>query len=181
MMSNDVIDEVFHRLYGQPCWQVTRGWGTFITLEFGRPSLEVREPRVPGGATGPGALTREERRRVWVRGQWHLWIYCCDWQVVTGNKRIGHSNLKGSSKKPIDRGAFELDGQKLMRVSVNPSEGSSLFEFDLGSRLETRPYDDSEQWMLYEPSGYVFTYRADGLYSHQPGDTPPDETVWQRV
>ena len=65
-------------------------------------------------------------------------------------------------------------------VTMEPSRGTSVFIFDLGSRLETMPYDqDSTQWMLFEPDGYVYCYRADGYYSHQPGNTLPDQKVWK--
>jgi hypothetical protein len=102
----------------------------------------------------------------------------CGFIPVHG-KRIGHSNLKGSSKRPIQRAADELDGQRLIQVSVDPRNANTIFEFDLGSRLETKPYDEtSDQWMLFEPSGNVFTLRADSNYSHEPDDTHPDDTIW---
>ena len=51
----------------------------------------------------------------------------------------------------------------------------SIFEFDLGGKLEVLPnYKDYEKtvdlWLLYEPSGYVLTLRADGKYKRAPGD-----------
>lgn len=174
------IEEVFRRLYGQPCWSARSGCGGFLTMEFGKPSLKIREPRTPRATDSAAIAKHYARRIVNVRGQWHLWIHSCAWQVVTSGKRIGHSNLKGFSKRPIDRAAQELDGQKLVRVSVHPKSAKTVFEFDLGSHLETRPYDqDGDQWLLFEPSGYVLTLRSDRHYSHQPGNTPPDQTVWK--
>jgi len=179
-MPDDPVEEFFHRLYGHPCWNAKSGYGGFLTMEFGKPSLKVRESRIPRATDSAATARYPARRIVTVRGQWHLWIHSCVWRVVTDGKRIGHSNLKGSSKRPIDRAAQELDGQKLVRVSVHPKSSKTIFEFDLGSRLETRPYDqDSDQWLLFEPSGHVFTLRGDRHYSHQPGNTPPDQTVWK--
>lgn len=179
-MIDDPVEEVFRRLYGQPCWNARSGYGGFMTMEFGKPSLTIREPRAPRPDASPAAAKHAARRIVTVQGQWHLWIHSCAWRVVTNEKRIGHSNLKGYSKRPIDRAAQELDGQKLLRVSVHPKSSKTIFEFDLGSRLETRPYNqDGDQWLLYEPSGYVLALRGDRQYSHQPGNTPPDETVWK--
>ena len=59
----------------------------------------------------------------------------------------------------------------------------TVFEFDLGGRLETFPYSETteesepeEQWMLFQPSGMVFTFRSDGKYSHQMGnDRTPEK------
>jgi hypothetical protein len=37
-------------ILGKPCWNVKRGHGSFLTLEFGQPHLVVWEPlRVPSG------------------------------------------------------------------------------------------------------------------------------------
>ncbi|HEY4721949.1 MAG TPA: hypothetical protein VII92_08890, partial [Anaerolineae bacterium] len=71
----------------------------------------------------------------------------------------------------------------LVRVTVNESF-ISVFEFDLGGRLEAIPNTEayettSDLWLLYEPSGYVFTLRADGKHSHTPGNAPTDEEKWQ--
>lgn len=91
----------------------------------------------------------------------------------------GDSDLEGSTKERIDLAAAELDSQKLTGISVDPTLGKSTFYFDLGSRLETFPYEpDTEQWLLHEPSGWVLTYRSDGYYSHQPGNTPPARKMW---
>lgn len=58
---------------------------------------------------------------------------------------------QSTSKPSIQRAADILDGQKLVRLSIRQREARSLFEFDLGGKLETRPYDyHSEQWFFYE-------------------------------
>jgi hypothetical protein len=177
----NAIEACFQPLYGRPCWDAKSGFGSFMTMEFGEPHLEIREPRVAVFSKSKRAQQLLARRLVTVRGEWHLWIYCCEWHVYTGHKLVGDSALESSSKRRIVRAARELDGQKLVSVTVDPSCGGSTFRFDLGSRLETRPYEDSEQWMLFEPSGEVLTYRADGCYSHHPGDTPRDEVRWMTL
>lgn len=149
-----------------------------MTLEFGEPHLHIQEPReVPAGAS-ERVRKLLSRRHVIVRGQWHLWIYCCAWEVYTGDTLIGDSDLEGSTKERIELGAAELNGQRLMRVDLDPGHGTSVFHFDLGSRLETRPYEHSKQWMLYRPDGTVLSYRADGWYSLHRSDCPPDEYEW---
>lgn len=65
-------------------------------------------------------------------------------------------------------------------MTVGPQGKASVFEFDLGSRLEAKPYNQtSDQWLLFEPSGYVFSLRGDGYYSHNPGDMLPDEKQYK--
>jgi len=177
-MAN-VIESMFRPIYGLPCWNVQSGYGSFLTLEFGDPSLVIDEPQTTRLFRSLRVRRQFARRHVSVRGAWHLWIYCCEWRVTTNGKLIGDSDPEGSTKRRIKRGAAELDGQKLLQVSVNPADQSTVFEFDLGSRLATKPYNsDSEQWYFSEPNGMVLTYRADGKYSHSPDATPPDKTEW---
>ena len=180
MSKNSVIERVFQPLYDKSCWNVSSGYGSFLTLEFGDPHLVTSDPEEARPEWSASMRKRHARRRIHVRGKWHLWIYCCQWNVFTGDKLVGDSALESSSKRRIVRGAKELDGQKLVRVEIDPAHGGSAFTFDLGSRLETAPYDtDSDQWKLYEPSGKVFCYRADGMYSHQRGSTPPSREKYQ--
>lgn len=173
------IEASFQPLFGLPCWNAKPSYGSFMTMEFGEPHLEIREPSAPKPDASEVVRKLLTRRHVVVHGEWHLWIYCCKWQVLAGKKRRGHSALLSSSKQPIRRAAADLDGQSLVSVVVDPSKGTSVFAFDLGSRLETTPYNDSIQWYLYEPSGFVLSYRADGRISYQPGDTPPNKERWE--
>src|SRR4029450_2184389 len=36
-----------HPLHGLPCWNVRRGFASFMTFEFGNPHLDVMEPKEP--------------------------------------------------------------------------------------------------------------------------------------
>ena len=158
------LDRWFRPVLGRPCWGVRRGWGSFLTLEFGRPRLLVREPV----SDLEKFSTKEARelfqlRQVTVRGQWHLWIYCCDWTVHHRGRLVGDS----SSPRRIDRAAWYLDGQKLVDVSLAPRGARVHLTFDLGAVLTTVPYSRrEEQWMLYEPGGNVLTFRADRHYCY---------------
>jgi hypothetical protein len=111
-----------------------------------------------------------------VRGRWHLWIYCCEWQVRARDRIIGD----WTTPRRIERAARELNGQKLQDVTVNERGACTRFVFDLGAELETKPYDRlSEQWFLYEPGGRVLTWRADGRYQYGSGSS--NRLRWRRV
>ena len=74
--------------------------------------------------------------------------------------------------------ADALEGKNFANMLVDPDEGVSIFLFDDATSLVTEPYDrESEQWLLYEPSGNVLTYRFDGKCQYQPGDKP-DTDRW---
>jgi hypothetical protein len=42
-----VFAETFSKLYGLPCWDVKPGLFPSLTLEFGEPHLDIREPEPP--------------------------------------------------------------------------------------------------------------------------------------
>jgi hypothetical protein len=175
----DPIGSVFADVIGKPCWLAKRGYGSFLTFEFGEPHLHIREPRESDSESE--ALRRmHARRRVQVRGDWHLWIYCCDWKISRGTERFARHS---SRDETIAAGIMELDGQILTDVDVDPLTAATTFSFDLGGQLRTKrwknkktPYD---QWMLYAPDGNVLTWRDDAHYSWQPADA--ETARWDRL
>jgi hypothetical protein len=150
-----------------------------MTFEFGLPELIIREPSpAPSGASSE-MKARYARRLVTLRGSWHLWIYCCNWQITLNGVLAAHSE---SSDGRIAHAASGLDGQKLLAVNRDFRPGTWTFTFDLGGTLKTWPYEGDptvEQWYLFErTSGNVLAVRADDHASYGPGDESPDEVVW---
>ena len=160
-----VISQQFGSVADKPCWNVRQGHGSSITFEFGIPSVETS----PVSGTPP-------RRLTCVRGEWHLWIWCCHWAIQLADKTSAHSE---SSRTEIERALVNLQGQMITNVSVEPSEGRSLFEFDLGGVLRTWPYNflnsdgqPYQNWMFFEQNEHrVLTYYSDGKYSYGPSDS----------
>ncbi len=168
------INQSFKQLYGQPCWNVRNGHGSFLTLEFGEPRLVIREPHV---SESESHRVREwaSRRSVYPVGKWHLWIYCCNWKVLVKEKVVSDS----SSVRKMAHAPKILDGQILQKISTTDRGKSWIFSFDLGAILETAPYDrKAEQWTLYEPGNKVLTARADRKYSYGSGTRQPDQERW---
>lgn len=167
------IHDSFAPLLGEPCWQVRRGYGSFLTFEFGDPHLEIYEPRTVPAHYSERVRKRLARRNIFIHGDWHLWIYCCDWLVTAHGERIGES----STHERMDRAAAELDGQALIQVHRDAETDHWFFNFDLGGQLETIPYDKPQypQWYFHEPSGYVLTVRGSGIFSYRPGDERDEE------
>ncbi|MDB4743423.1 hypothetical protein OAF98_02965 [Planctomicrobium sp.] len=176
MTLDPIFESCFAPLLGLPCWQVKPGYGSCITMEFGEPHLEIREPKVFASDRSPKVREMFARRNVTVRGEWHLWIYCCDWSILNAKQIVGFSDDDASYCAATQF----LDGQALTSVTVD-SLASTRFSFDLGGLLTTSPYDDSEQWMLYNPDGNVLSLRADGSYSYHPSNTVPNDEVWLPV
>lgn len=174
----NAINRSFEALYGKPCWGVKRGSGSFLTMEFGRPHLRIREPQVTPTDLSRRVRASFARRLAIVHGDWHLWIYCCNWVVREGVKVVGDF----STGRRVDRAVAFLDGQKLLSVSLRSRGAGTIFRFDLGGELETSPFDrKSEQWLLYEPSGKVLVLRADRRVAYESGDTRPDANRWRKL
>ena len=164
-MSPSLVEEIFAKLYGIPCWNVKQGYGSFITFEFGNPTLHIgktfkHDPEKPQSYS---------HRVVYPRGEWHLWIFCCGWNMVQEGDYLAKWE---STKECIAEACFRLNGQALSTFTCQPAKGRSHFSFDLGGKLNTGPYDDEllEQWMLYCPDGGVLTYRSDGAFSYGQAD-----------
>lgn len=175
------IDDVFKPLIGRPCWQVQQGYGSFLTFEFGEPQLHIQEPRQAPEHASEKMRRRWARRSIYVHGEWHFWVYLCDWKVFLKDEELANSS---STRKIIKNALLEINGQALTSVTINKSF-ICVFEFDLGGKLEIIPnYDEYEKdrdlWLLYEPSGYVFTLRADGKYNHAPGNSNA-EKAWKAL
>ncbi len=174
-----IIDDVFQPSYGKPCWNVEQGYGSFLTFEFGEPHLHIREPYQPSDEAPESVRRRAAQRFVFVHGDWHLWIYLADWRILCRGDELAN---QGCTRRVIKKATRELDGQALTHASVN-EQLLSVFEFDLGGRLEVIPNPkkyraDRDLWLLYEPSGKVFTLRGDGQYCEMPGDANPEDYTW---
>ena len=132
--ESDPVKRVFAPLVGLPAWDVQKGHGSMLTFEFGNPSLQIREPIDASAGASPRTRASLARRKVTPRGEWHLWINCCNWRCTANGMEIAHSD---SADADIAAAAAELDGQRLLAVTVEPHRGRSTFAFDLGGLLET--------------------------------------------
>ena len=169
-MSEKVIEKSFQALYGQPCWGLHYDRQLNLSMNFGKPSLRVREPY---RSKSKSAVVRRlaAERLATVRGEWWLWIYCCYWRLTS--QRLEPATGSSSTRR-IERAMAHLEGQELVSVDVKPETGATRFVFDLGCVLHCRRFEresDSELWMLYKPSGYVLSIHGNGTLSHQRGTT----------
>lgn len=179
MKTTRVFESAFKKLYGKPCWGVWKGIGSFLTFNFGKPHLVIREPIVASAEASKKVRECLARRGANVKGDWRLWIYCCAWEVLSNGKKVAQSE---SSDNRIKRAADILTGQKLVRFTIVPRGLRCIFEFDLGGILKTKPFSRThEQWLLYEPTGKVLVLRADKRYSHHPANRPDKDKDWKCI
>ncbi|MFJ3788783.1 hypothetical protein [Kitasatospora sp. NPDC090091] len=123
-------------LLGQPAWDVRRGIGSFVTMEFGEPLPPDRSGRV--------------------YGRWHLWIQMAAWRLETADRV-----LVGSEDQGLEEALTRLEGRPLTSVVIKPSTLETRFDFD-GLRLETFPMyrrdgeeGELDHWLLWLGTGEV--------------------------
>ncbi|HSF94643.1 MAG TPA: hypothetical protein VLA52_06405 [Thermohalobaculum sp.] len=164
LTPEQVLRSHFGPVAGLPCWQVAQGYGSFITMEFGEPRLEIRQP-------APESKIRAlQRRGVTVRGSRHMWIEQCGWKIMEGLGEVANSE---TPREDIARALALIDGQVLREIRLNPDEGSCVLGFEHRMFLMLRRYDDWQQGdqmlSVYGPEA-VLTYCAGGQLEYGPGD-----------
>jgi hypothetical protein len=164
--AEQLLRSHFGPLGSLPCWLVKQGYASCITMEFGEPRLEIREPR-------PGAKHKLfHRRLVTVRGEHHLWINQCEWTITEAGQELAHSE---SDDKTISRALLQIDGQLLETLEISPTDGECelTFEQQMLIRLKRYEYEDADPsphlWTLFAPE-IVIGLRADGQLDYGPGD-----------
>lgn len=135
MSADDVVADCFRPLIGQPCWGVYNGYGSWLTLNFGTPHLEIREPNPESD------LPTFRMRAVHVKGDHQLWINMAQWRIFQDGAAIAHNE---SERDVIGRAAAGLDGQVLLEAKTQPNPPVTEFTFDLGGRLWVSRYGDWE-------------------------------------
>jgi hypothetical protein len=132
MKNNDHLSAVFRPLIGQKPWNVRLGYGSFITMEFGK------------------------KARNSVHGEWHLWVYMCDWTLVKNHKALGSA---ADAREHIEKVLQSLSGRALESVKVINDDFDTDFIFSGGVVLHTRGLkdeaEDVERWLLFMPKTKV--------------------------
>ena len=142
MRLKEEVETLFRGLRGQTAWGAKVGWGSFVTVEFGRRSLQDRH----------------------FHGDWHVWLYQCDWTL----KSKTHEMANSESKKGLMQAAVEnLNGRQLLDTSFDPKRMGTTFTFEGNVVLRCEPYADAKPdeqcWMLFMPDNQVVTLDARGL------------------
>jgi hypothetical protein len=155
---NDQLSAIFRPLIGQKPWQVRLGYGSFITMEFGK---KIRDSWV---------LRGEQHSST--RGEWHLWVYQCDWKLIQRRKPILSSD---DSRADIAHVVEMLEGHALESVHVHGDDFNTDFEFRGGMSLRCTGYadedQDDERWLLFMP-GHKVLVNVPGMLVLQNSNQP---------
>ena len=152
-------------LLDTPCWRVHHHAMLGLDLSFGSPHLEVHDPRE---SKSKKKSIRElfARRRVYVKASCWLWIRCARWTITLADGRRATWSTSARKRQAV---LTSLEGEKVVRVVIEPETGRTTFLFDLGGLLKVerfRKVSDDTLWTLYKPNRYCFSLRSDGHYCH---------------
>jgi|SRR5690349_1549933 hypothetical protein len=152
------VESLFRPVIGQKAWGASIGWGSFVTIEFGSKHLFNHH----------------------YHGEWHLWLYQCDWQLYSGQRLLANSESK---KRIMQVAAENINGTALERASFDERKMASEFRFGEELRLVCQPYADAtpdeESWILFLPDQQVVSLRKSGLHS-EPQSSKPDKSLARR-
>lgn len=137
---------------GKKAWGVTRGIGSFVTMEFG--------PPVPSEYPGKKS-----------HGEWHLWVYGGEWRL----EKEGHVVVASEDDYPKIEAQIQcMEGCILQSFEViTPALDAVLtFEQEMVLRIfntysEVTEDRGMDNWMLFTPDqGNVITVHAGGQWSY---------------
>jgi hypothetical protein len=153
--------DILRPLVGRIAWGVERGAGSAFHLEFGEPHLVIREPVTPRHARSTKAQRALQRRRVYVVGDWSLWVEYGDWTLHTNEGALDSTVSPGAEADQVLR---DLDGQKLLTVAPGQRAHACVLTFDLGAVLEIWPSTELKDDLLslHAWNGRIVSYAHDG-------------------
>jgi hypothetical protein len=170
------LTTILQPLIGLPCWQVQWDANTNLAMNFGDPTLAIREPKQTL-VESPHVREMFSYRHITVRGAWFLWVLHAYWKLVL---RDGTGITGTSGQRQKQQALARLDGQQLLGATITPTTGHTILRFDLGAHLTLRRQQKAaeELWTLYTPTAHVLTVRGDGQMSYQ-SDMEPDS--WRPI
>ncbi len=135
-----LIEELFQAVIGQ-CPRIKLGYGSFLTLDFGKDIPEE-------------LITRKGKEIIYL-GEWRLWVYMCAWRIDLLNEPfIGADD----DRTIIESKLSDLNGKKIIEFSVLNPSFDALLKFESGYELKLFSFNvtENKQWMFYTPEEKVF-------------------------
>lgn len=131
--SKNAMQKLFQQIVGKKPTRVKLGFGSFITMDFGKDIPEEVKTR--------------QGTQIRYHGEWHLWIYQCAWQIDQNGMMLIDSE---SPKVAIEPVLFNLTNKTFTSFSLlNDFFDAELKFEDMTLRLlHTK---EGEQWMLFTP------------------------------
>ena len=146
--NRDGARRVLAEVVGLTAWGAALGYGSFVTIEFGK---EVAD-------------------RSWRPGEWHLWVYGAAWKLLAGEHEIADSD---GDRVHLAVVVPQINGLTVRSVVVD-NDLTVCFDFAGSHRLVIArgPDPELEDWRLNTPDGLVHIFgpgdRQRSLRSNEP-------------
>src|SRR5690349_4062267 len=121
----NVVERELGVLVGKPCWGVRTSYAEILNFSFGKPRLEIHEPR-KSESPSPKVRRLFALRRIAVRGEWNFHTWMSNWKIGFPDGRVLTAD---SSPRSKDRRLGELQGQALLSCSVDRRSGRTQMQF----------------------------------------------------
>lgn len=125
-----------------PCWAARRGYGSFLTFDFGERKTRVTKT----GSREVGAI--------------HLWIYMARWRLEAGGDQVDDA----ADAQAIDAALARFVGVAIQAVTLQPA--TVVFGGDARPTITLAPLEDAQPddalWMLYLPEHRVLSFDRRG-------------------
>jgi len=136
--SKTVARKLFLQILHMKPTRVKLGFGSFVTMDFGRDI--------------PEKVKTKQGTQIRYHGEWHLWIYQCTWQIEQNGTMLVHSE---SPKETIETILLHLNNKALTAFCLL----NDLFDAEL--QFEDMTFKlfhtkNGEQWMLFTPENKTF-------------------------
>ncbi|WP_143525574.1 hypothetical protein [Rhizobium hainanense] len=152
MSDTQSVETLLVKLVGQPAWQVQVMHGNFLSLDFGKPWLDIAEKLTP------------PQRKIVARGEWHFVLRYCQWRVFNAKQ----ADPEASRSTQRSYATREISGQFLRSVTYDSQLRTTKLVFDLGAIIEIHPnnWSDDPQWLL-SGKDQVWTLDNAGHLTHE--------------
>jgi len=160
-MTEKEIQDILQPIIGQIVWGVEQGYGSFLNLEFGNPRTKISEVYKPN-KKNKFPFNKFNSRDVTIEGDYSFFIYMSNWKLYAKEKELACDK---SERDEIEFALGFINGQKLLKVTINTKENITKLEFDLGGIIiiTDEDYTDeiNEMWIFYTKSEKIMAYQND--------------------
>ncbi|WP_373060433.1 hypothetical protein [Zunongwangia sp. H14] len=166
-MTDKEFQDILEPIVGQFIWGARQLTGSFLTLEFGKPTIEFGRVHQPS-EKNRFPFNKFERRRVRIKGEYSLFISMSNWKIYADKTELAYDE---SERNEIKLALQFINGQKLSSITLNTEENLTELKFDLGGKIvisgEWYTDDLNEMWSFYTGTNKVLTYRNDKKISYE--------------
>ena len=141
---------------GKPIWGARKGHGSFLIFNLGEPRIDFEEPKIQKAFSDSEIRFPKDTyksRLVTIKGDYFIWIYCCDWTFSIEEKIVAHNE---SNDKEILNAIEFINGQIISSIYIDSEKFEVKFNFDLAGSLTLRKneyYESEAELLIMENNG----------------------------